>query len=280
MPIPSINALTMISGREQFGNVARTNQFQVFIENGWGTSGSTTPFLEHLKNTTLYYGIDWTATFKKKLSLLCFDANLPASTYATAEVKDNFMGVAQEFAHTRINIDIDFSFYVDSNYYVLTFFEAWMDYVSGGNSKKDPSTGDPVPDEPSLYDNNINPYYRRFNYPKFYKNQSGVYIKKFENNWDVEGTTNITYQLINAFPKSIASIPVTYGEAEVMKVTVTMNYDRYRLYREIAGPPVVGGAVKNSDGTWTVQLIISGDVITKTVSNTVYQTKYALPPVP
>lgn len=269
MPIPSINALTMISAREQFGNVARTNQFQVFIENGWGTDGTKTPFLDHLKDSTLYYGIDWTATFRKKLSLLCFDANLPASTYATAEVKDNFMGVAQEFAHTRINTDIDFSFYVDSNYYVLTFFEAWMDYVSGGNSK--------TLKEPSLYDEPSGPYYRRFNYPKFYKNQSGIYIKKFENNWDVEGTTSITYQLINAFPKSVASIPVTYGEAEVMKVTVTMNYDRYRLYREFAGPPVVVNRNNNPDGTWTITLDIGGDIITKTVSNTVYQSRYAVP---
>ena len=33
----------------------------------------------------------------------------------------------------------------------------------------------------------------------------------------------------------MTSIPLTYGEAEVMKVTVTMNYDRYRVYRETVG---------------------------------------------
>ena len=30
--------------------------------------------------------------------LFCADASLPASAYATGEVKDNFMGVPQEFA--------------------------------------------------------------------------------------------------------------------------------------------------------------------------------------
>jgi hypothetical protein len=276
MPIPAISSLSMLSAREQFGSLARSNKFQVFIESAWGTAGPTTPFLDHLKNNTLYYGINWDSVFRKKLSLLCCDANLPASTYATAEVKDNFMGVSQEFAHTRINTDIDFSFYVDDNYHILAFFESWMDYISGGNSKKlIPS--DPVPDEPSLYDNNIGPYYRRFNYPKLYKNQDGIYIKKFENNWDIEGTTNITYQLINAFPKSIASIPISYGEAEVMKVTVTMNYDRYRLFREFSQRADVKGAIWNSDGTYTVDILIDGEIVRKTVSQATYDKYYKNP---
>ena len=36
------------------------------------------------------------------MGILCFDASLPASAFATAEVKDNFMGVPQEFAHSRL----------------------------------------------------------------------------------------------------------------------------------------------------------------------------------
>ena len=33
--------------------------------------------------------------------ILCSDASLPTSSYATAEVKDNFMGIPQQFAHTK-----------------------------------------------------------------------------------------------------------------------------------------------------------------------------------
>jgi hypothetical protein len=277
MPIPAIGGLTMLSARDYFGNLARTNLFQVFIEPGWGTaSNGSTPFLDHLANTTLYYGVNWNSTFKTRLSLLCSEATLPTSTYATAEVKDNFMGVSQEFAHTRINTDIDFTFYVDSNYHVLAFFESWMDYVSGGNSDQT------TPTEPSLYtDLRVSQYYRRFNYPRFYKNESGFYIKKFEKNWTETGSTSITYQLINAFPKSVSSIPIAYGEAEIMKVTVTMNYDRYRLFREFSAGPTIVGSVQNADGSWTIDLLSGGTIITQTVSNAVYQAQYApAPPVP
>ena len=223
----------MQNAPQYLGNLARTNHFQVYIENGWGTaSDGNQPFLQHLQNSTgspslaSIYEVTWNTEFQRKLAFSCFDATLPASTYATGEVKDNFMGVPQEFAHTRINTDIDFSFYVDRDYKILMFFEAWMNYISGGNSDE--------LDEPSLYTSNVGSYYRRYNYPKFYKNQSGFYIKKFEKDYIVPGSTSVTYNLINAFPKSMTSIPLAYGEAEIMKVTVTMNYDRYRIYRETA----------------------------------------------
>ena len=34
-----------------------------------------------------------------------------------------------------------------------------------------------------------------------------------------------------AFPKSITSLPVTYGTADLLKVTVSFNYDRYVMTR-------------------------------------------------
>ena len=63
---------------------------------------------------------------------MCFDASLPASALATAEVKDNFMGVPQEFAHSRLYTDIDFSFYIDKDYTLVRIFEGWMDYITSG----------------------------------------------------------------------------------------------------------------------------------------------------
>lgn len=229
MAIPPIIPLNM-SDIRLLGNLARTNLYQVTIDGGWGDLGAGygQKFLDHLANTSLPYGIqDFASGFKGQLSLLCSEANLPASSYATAEVKDNFMGVPQEFAHTRINTDIDFTFYIDRNYKVLMFFEAWMDYISGGNN--------PELNEPSLNTQNYigTGYYRRFKYPKQYKT-SEFYIKKFEKDYQTSSATNISYQLVNAFPKSVASIPIAYGEAEIMKVTVTMNYDRYIPRREYA----------------------------------------------
>ena len=50
-----------------------------------------------------------------------------------------------------------------------------------------------------------------------------MFITKFEKDYN----SQIDYQFINAFPKTITSIPVSYGEADLLKVTVSFNYDRY-----------------------------------------------------
>ena len=125
---------------------------------------------------------------------------------ATAEVRDNFMGVPQEFAHTRLYTDIDFTFYVDSNYVNLRIFEAWMDYIAGGSEIDELSEN----------------YYRRMNYPDNYKVQT-MFISKFERDFN----SQIDYQFINAFPKLVTAIPVSYGAADLLKVTVSFTYDRY-----------------------------------------------------
>ena len=179
---------------------ALTNLYQVDIE---------------LDNRTLFSAInqltgirqDW---FVRNVGIACYDATLPTSSLATAEVKDNFQGINQQFAHTRFYTDSSFSFYIDKDYRVLLFFEAWMDFISNGANVSE----------------NDKRFYRRFRYPNTYK-CDGLQITKFDKNLDKK----ITYQFKNAFPKSIQSIPVSYGTADLLKVTVTFAYDRYILIR-------------------------------------------------
>ena len=159
----------------------------------------------------------------RKTGLLCAEASLPTSSIATGEVRDNFMGIPQEFAHTRLYTDIDFTFYVDSNYLNLRIFEAWMDYISGG------SEGDEISE---LNEN----YYRRMRYPDNYKVQT-MFISKFERDFN----SQIDYQFINAFPKLVTAIPVSYGAADLLKVTVSFTYDRY-----IVNPK---GAIKKANSS-------------------------------
>jgi len=214
MNVPQIGTVNM-STLPTFLNLARTNLYEVSIEK------PKPEFSKFLENGKQYGSINFTSDFGNRLGLLCSEASLPTSSYATAEVKDNYMGVAQEFAHTRINTDIDFTFYIDREYKVLGFFEAWMDFISGGSKlTQQLPNGSPTP-----------AYYRKFNYPNYYKTD-GIFIKKFERDFATSNATNVSFQLVNAFPKSVNSIPVAYGEAEIMKVTVTMNYDRYIMRRE------------------------------------------------
>ena len=161
------------------------------------------------------------------LGLRCSDASLPTSSFAIGDVKDNFHGINEKFAHTRLYTDTDFSFYLDGDYQVLKFFEGWMDYVSGETVNANGSTNsDNVP----ITDNG---FFRRFNYPmddengnKGYK-ISSMYIIKGEKDSNQRQRPMIVYQFKNVFPKAVSSIPVSYGGAEVLKVNVSFTYDRY-----------------------------------------------------
>jgi len=201
-----VKALTMRDAREIIGNPALTNNYLVEIPQ------LSTNMVDNnnskLANHILTYGRLTDDQFtSRKLGLLCSDASLPTSSYATAEVKGNFVGVTQEFAHTRLYADTDFTFYVDKNYDSIKFFEAWMDYISGAAAPQSTDKG----------------YFRRMAYPDYYK-VSEMSITKFERN--IVGTI-LEYKFINAFPKSMTAIPVAYGAADLLKVTVSFNYDRY-----------------------------------------------------
>ena len=193
-----------------FGNVAQTNYYLVSFS-GFGNSGPLGDLSNHLKTK---FDVNLNEILANT-GLMCSEATLPGSSLATAEVKDNFMGISQEFAHTRLYTDIDFTFYIDSNYNNLRFFEGWIDYIASASE-----TLGPIGDGADIYSSN---YYRRMRYPDSYK-CSSMFITKFER--DVQGPT-ITYQFINAFPKLVTAVPVSYGGADVLRVSVSFNYDRY-----------------------------------------------------
>ena len=197
--------------RMDLSKVSLNNQYQVHIA---GISFELKRYLQQ------YYDLPNDYANGNKVGIMCAEATLPTSSFATSEVKDNYHGINQQFAHTRIYVDSDFSFYVDQDYNVLKFFEGWMDYVAGDDNFRGITRTD---------DNN---YYRRLNYPMNRDNKIGyksgaLTITKFEKNLDPK--KSITYEYVNAFPKSMTSIPVQYGGADLVKVNVQFAYDRYRM---------------------------------------------------
>tara|TARA_R100001079_G_C4361519_1_gene115244 strand:+ start:36 stop:650 length:615 start_codon:yes stop_codon:yes gene_type:complete len=195
-----VKPYNMAIANRLMGPLAQTNHFLVTIS-------SLTPEVEsYLQSFT--NASDLRRFLSERSGILCSDASLPTTTYATAEVKDNFMGIPQQFAHTRIYTDIDFTFYVDEDYTLLKTFEGWMEYIASGAN--------------SFMQQQTKSYYRRMRYPDSYKCNT-LYINKFEKDFK----RTMRYQFINAFPKSMSSVPVSYGAADILKVTVSFNYDRY-----------------------------------------------------
>ena len=196
----TIKPYNMSIAKNIIGPLAQTNHFLV-------TFSSLRPSVEtYLRK---YMKVKDIRTFlSRRAGILCNSASLPTTAYATADVRDNFMGVPQQFAHTRIYNDLDFSFYVDEDYNLLKIFEGWMEYISSG-ANSDTRQNDRA-------------FYRRMRYPDSYKCDT-MYINKFEKNFK----RTLRYQFVNVFPKSMSAVPVTYGSADILKVSVSFNFDRY-----------------------------------------------------
>jgi len=215
---PNPKLFQMPDIRALLGKLALTNYYQVDLSGIGASANGSTKLKEHLRKTTFSDEADQTIInqfITEKLGLFCSDASLPSSSFATAEVKDNFMGVTQEFAHTRLYTDADFTFYVDHDYFALRVFEGWMDFISGGGEQAQSF-------EPG--------YYRRFVYPDEYK--VNLRITKFERNYKLQNSRTLVYTFINAFPKTLTPVPISYGSADLLKVTVSFNYDRYIVERK------------------------------------------------
>ena len=196
----TIKPFNLSVAKNIIGPLAQTNHFLV-------TFSSLTPSVENYLAD--YTGIKSIRSFlSRNVGILCNEAVIPTSTLATAEVKDNFMGVPQQFAHTRFYTDFSYTFYCDEDYTLLRIFEGWMEYITSG-------ANDDV-------EQNHRAYYRRMRYPDSYKCNT-MYINKFEKNYK----RTLRYKFVNAFPKAIDPVPVSYGSADILKITVSFNYDRY-----------------------------------------------------
>lgn len=157
------------------------------------------------------------------LNLLCSETILPGSNIGTMDITGDYHGVTQRHANRRIYDDrIDMTFYVDAdNYLPIRYFEVWMKYVVGESVTE-------VGNRPGSVSPN---YFYRLNYPDLYIAKQGLEVTKFERTGKGSSYTGkvLTYKFVNAFPISIASMPVSYDASSLLKCTVSFSYIRYIL---------------------------------------------------
>jgi len=180
-------------------------------------------FDNNLKKYLSERGVD-NQFINDKVGLLCLNANLPSSAFATALVNGNYTGIQEKIAHTRLYSEITLEFYVDLEYKTLKFFEHWMDFISSG-SNFNPVTQDrqyiKYPNMESQSTEEYN-YSVRMQYPEHYKcNQVKIY--KFEKDYK----NIMEYTFIGMFPLSMNPITVSYINSESLKVSLNLQYDRY-----------------------------------------------------
>ena len=182
---------------------ALTSHYEVKIPVGAGTLNS---ILKPLLGTD----------GQENLNISCSEASLPGSSIATFEIKNDYAGVTERYAHRRMYDDrIDFTFYVDSSKYLpIRFFESWMKFVTG-------ETGTRTDGETREL---TNPgYHYRMNFPESYRCERGLKIVKFERDYQ----SSLEYEFIGAYPVSVSSMPVSYESSSLLKCSVSMTYLRY-----------------------------------------------------
>ena len=196
---------------------ATTSFYQVSIQDPKQLNENGDSFADYLRQQGLGIlfspGLD--GARREKLQLFCSETTLPGSQMATANLDNDFPGISEKYAHRRVfDEEISLTFYCDAKEYIpIRFFEAWMSYMT--NDTRDRHTGE---------------FTYRMKFPAKYK--GGLEITKFEKNLfsqdPVRGRTKpLTYTFIDAFPKSISSIPVTYDASDLLKCTVSFTYTRY-----------------------------------------------------
>jgi len=193
-------------------NLAQTSVFQVKMQ-------PPEAVMAHIRaNTDINYNEDG-----EDIELLCSDASLPGTSLSTHEVTGDYRGVRERMAYRRMYDDTtDFVFYVDHDYDVIEFFDSWIDYISGVGEGQYLSK-----DNQATYAANY-----RMNYPNSY--MTNVYISKFEKDVSPDNKIfndgdkySMTYTFVQAFPLNIISTPVSYQQSDVLRVTVSMAYQRY-----------------------------------------------------
>ena len=209
MPAPVRKAVADI--KSQLFNPALTSHFQCYFQ-------PPQPVIDWInQQSSVGYGLPYDNRNDEFISIACMEASLPGSNLMTHEQTNDFHGITERHAYRRdYGTGADFTFMVDNNHNIIFFFENWIRYIvnerHGGTE-----------DYPDMY--NYTNGYSRVNYPNNYKAPYGLYISKFER--DYEGSLGITYQFLNAYPTSITSMPISYESSQLLKCTVTFTYTRY-----------------------------------------------------
>jgi hypothetical protein len=187
-----------------FTNLAQTSHYQVLFG---GLPVELRGYVSRKGVSPLFIGED--------VGLLCFNASLPTTTFSPKTVDGNFTGVQEKFAVARLYNEIDLQFYVDSNYKTLKFLESWMEFIASGSYN-------PIDGVAGSVSQANYGYFTRMQYPEYYKSNY-TRIIKFDRDYGEE----IEYRFIGLWPVAMSSPQVSYVQSDILKVSVSFQYDRY-----------------------------------------------------
>ena len=216
---PGPKAFSMSDVKARMGRYASTNFYHIYLLAPGAVTG----------HAGKYGG----GSYQNYIDIACIDASLPGSTFATHEATNDYMGITERHVYRRqFDGKLDFTFAIDREYTLVKFFEAWMGYIGGeasdGYRNYQAGRGYRVP----FISEYVSPAFKLIKYEK------DAIARGIKNT----SPTALEYTFVNAFPISIASMPVSQGPTDLLTMTVTMDYQKYYVHP-------VSGTGKGAEGT-------------------------------
>lgn len=162
------------------------------------------------------------------ISLFCDEAQLPNTNTAQGQYTGIYVGSGSvSYPHTRVYTEFQLGFMLDSNLSALKFLNKWMDWIFSGESQEWSDQLDNKPlsqmQAPKLRPSNRSIRLR-------YKDEFArtILISKTEQGpYAPNQRAPITYVLEEAYPYAIDAIPLSYGNAQITKVSAQFSYARH-----------------------------------------------------
>ena len=150
--------------------------------------------------------------FKRKMSLLCTQAEIPGTSFTTDLAVGHHQGIQESFPNLRNFPPLNLTFYCDADMVILEVLERWMSFINPVKNKRDYAA------------------FSRFEYPEDYKEI--LHVTKFERDTFSEKKGSYQsgmaqYEFVNVWPTDLTSMRVAYGEPNVLQCSVQFAYDRF-----------------------------------------------------
>ena len=160
-------------------------------------------------------------TALQNMMFLCDEASLPGTFAATQQIDGLFGGTLIQYPHGKLYNDLRLSFIQTNEMLPQKFFEAWFYSIfpeRALNTKLEVALNSSGRETRS---NVVTLQY----YDEIVCNMS--ITKSFKDSSSYKGGKSIEYEIINAYPYTIETVPLAYGASTLNKLKVSFRYEKH-----------------------------------------------------
>ena len=184
----------------KFGGIALANKFIVRI---------TQP---HQRKSSVFFGDGNSFPTTEQLTFFCSTTNLPGKTINTVDNKPYAYGQVNKMPLSRSNDSLTTTFFGDSNYLIMGFFQRWLNFI--------------VQDGGEVFDSRG---YREIGYKEDYACTIEII------GYDHDSRETVTYTLFEAYPTQIGAVSMGWEQNDTLiQIPIEFTYDDMSIDRSSA----------------------------------------------